>query len=98
MRRVIKTAILLAPTSFVLCDTSKRPTSHREKELNNNVFAVSNRLKNCLVAEKRTCSKPDKDGIEVCKMKTGMLPPGGLPTIRIAKARVHAPIEEVLVH
>jgi hypothetical protein len=89
-RQSFKIVAIFTPTAFACCAQSQR-----EKELNENIFKVSDRLKRCLDSENMICSKPDKDGIQICKMKTGLVPVGGLPNMRIAKARIHAPVEEV---
>lgn len=89
-RQTFKILAIISPSAIACC-----AQSHREKELNESIYKVSDRLKRCLDSDNIICSKIDKDGIQICKMKTGMVPTGGLPNMRIAKARIRAPVDEV---
>ena len=89
-RSSLRVAAFLTPSAIACCSQTQR-----EKELNENVFAISNRLKHCLVSDNLVCSKADSNGIQICRVKAGALPKGGLPTMRVAKARIHSPAEEV---
>jgi hypothetical protein len=78
---------IIAAQSSVFC-------SKREKALEDKIFEVSNRLKIGLIENEKKC-RPPKDGVQICTLANIRYGWKGYPLVRIANARIKAPIEEV---
>lgn len=86
---LLATLFLGQSGSIVLCSTK------REKDLEEKIFNVSNRLKIGLKEEEKKCRPRNKDGLQICTLSNLRYGWKGYPLVRIANAKVKAPIEEV---
>jgi hypothetical protein len=80
---------LLAGQSLASCSTK------RDKDLEEKIFNVSNRLKIALLENEKKCRPRNKDGVQICTLANIRYGWKGYPLVRVAHARVQAPIEEL---
>jgi hypothetical protein len=90
----VKTALMGFLPSIIVAQSSVF-CSKREKALDDKIFDVSNRLKIGLVENEKKCRARNKDGVQICHLANIRYGWKGYPLVRIANARIKAPIEEV---